>query len=77
MPIAIACNMHQLGSPANYLQQPYGLLPSPRNSLHANERINLWWTLWLMDKRGALALEIPQAFPYRDTEVWRFSVSPT
>jgi hypothetical protein len=28
-----------------------------------------------MDKRGALALEIPQAFPYRDTEVRRPVIS--
>jgi hypothetical protein len=69
IPIAIACNLHQLDSPANYSRQPYGLLPAPRSSLHANERINLWWSLWLMDKRGALTLEIPQAFPYRDAEV--------
>lgn len=69
IPIAIACNMHALGKPSNFAQEPYGLLDPARDEMHANERINLWWTLWVMDKRIANALNIQQAFPYRDTEV--------
>lgn len=61
--------MHQLGKPIDYATQSYGLLTPARDAMHANDRINLWWALWLMDKRGAIAADIPQAFPYRDTEV--------
>ncbi|KAF8316538.1 hypothetical protein DL93DRAFT_2111194 [Clavulina sp. PMI_390] len=69
LPMAVACNLHRQGKPADYAQQDYGLLQPARNASHANDRINMWWTLWTMDKRIANSMDIQEAFPYRDPEV--------
>lgn len=37
----------------------WGILPPPLDDFHVAERVNLWWTLYLLDRLIAIMAGIP------------------
>jgi hypothetical protein len=57
---AIACDLHCIPDPERYVQHgDYGLLGPLRDIVHFAERVNLWWAIFLLDRRVALATGLP------------------
>lgn len=56
MAIGIACNLHQLSDPNKH---DWGILTPPTDDLHVAERINLWWSLYLLERLIAMVTATP------------------
>lgn len=55
----MACNLHRLEDPSQYLTHDWGLLPPPHDEIRVAERINLWWSLFLLDRITAVGTATP------------------
>lgn len=57
---AIACDLHCISDPKQYVHcGEYGLLEPLVDLVHFAERVNLWWAIFLLDRRVALATGLP------------------
>lgn len=61
--IAFACNLHKFDTSFHYKTFDWGLMSTPRSSLHAAERINLWWSVFVLERSISIALSVPGSIP--------------
>lgn len=59
--IAFACNLHRFEHLPRYGRFDWRLMPPPQNELHALERVNLWWSVFVQERSVALAASISGA----------------
>jgi hypothetical protein len=68
--IAYACNLHKFDDPACYKNFDWGLMNTPRNEFHASERLNLWWTIFVLERSTSIALSVPGSIPMKPSMVF-------
>ena len=63
--IAFACNLQKFDNPRGYRNMDWGLMNgSPiQNEMHALERANLWWSIYVQERSLALAASIIGTIP--------------
>lgn len=70
--IAFACNLHKFTDAPGYQTFDWGLMSTPRSPVHAAERINLWWTVFVLERSASIALSVPGSIPLEACMVSRF-----
>jgi len=63
---AIAFGLHQMSDPDWNAREPNPILGPFKNVIHFAERINLWWAIWLLDRRVALTSGLPPSIQQDD-----------
>ncbi|KAF8337032.1 uncharacterized protein EI90DRAFT_3013986 [Cantharellus anzutake] len=74
---AVACGLNSISNPGHYFMQSRalgGLLGPVEDAIHLGERISLWWSIYVLDRRLSLAIGLPYAIWDHDrqgiTTVW-------
>jgi hypothetical protein len=61
----LACGLDQISDPSTYAITPStGLLPTPRDIFEVAERINIWWSVYLVERRLSLYMALPGGLPH-------------
>ena len=58
--------MHQMSDPEWSLYETNPILDPFKDMTHFAERINLWWAIWLLDRRVALTTGLPPSIHQDD-----------
>jgi hypothetical protein len=54
MRLAFACNLHNVTSPYDFKRFPKSMLPPPTNQSDVDDRIAVFWTVWMVYKIGTV-----------------------
>lgn len=57
--VAAACNLDQIAEPEAIASHDWGMLAPPVDDFHIAERINLWWSLYILDRTIAMMAAVP------------------
>lgn len=70
---ALSCGLNEISDPETYVAQGGGGLLGPvRDVVHFAERVNLWWGIFLLDRRLGFATGLPPTIKEEDSKVPSF-----
>ena len=73
---ALACGLDQISDPSLYARNfSSELIPPPHDAFHVTERINLWWSVYTLDRFLSLSMGLPGGLPDDATQVCLMSSS--
>jgi hypothetical protein len=59
----MACNLHVVSTPQDLASFPSSILPPPISALEVCDRINAFWSVFIVDRAGSLISGLPLSIP--------------